>query len=110
MLKPLLIAAALAMPLAALAADETKQASPAQQKQQQKMADCNKRAGDKQLAGDERKQFMSQCLSAEGMPAAESKADKTPQQQKMADCNKQAGEKKLAGDERKKFMSACLKA
>lgn len=109
MLKPLLIAAALALPLAAFAADDAKKPTPAQQKQQQKMADCNKMAGDKNLAGDERKKFMSQCLSAEGLPAGEAKKDATPQQQKMADCNKQAGEKKLAGDERKKFMSACLK-
>jgi hypothetical protein len=30
--------------------------------QQQKMATCNKEAGDKKLAGDERKKFMSECL------------------------------------------------
>ncbi|MFN9210817.1 MAG: PsiF family protein, partial [Betaproteobacteria bacterium] len=98
----MLIAAALALPLAALAADEPKKPSPAQQKQQQKMADCNKQAGEKKLAGDERKKFMSQCLSAGGAPAAEATTDATPQQQRRADCNKQAGEKKLAGDERKK--------
>ncbi|MFN7572097.1 MAG: PsiF family protein [Betaproteobacteria bacterium] len=109
MLKPLLMAAALALPLSAFAADEPKKPTPAQQKQQQKMADCNKQAGEKKLAGDERKKFMSQCLSADGAPATEAKKDVSAQQQKMADCNKQAGEKKLASDERKKFMSACLK-
>jgi psiF repeat len=31
--------------------------------QQNKMKMCNKEAGDKKLAGDERKKFMSTCLS-----------------------------------------------
>jgi hypothetical protein len=69
--------------------------------QQNKMTMCNKDAGDKKLAGDERKKFMSECLSA--------KADgRAVQQEKMKTCNKDAGDKKLAGDERKKFMSECL--
>ncbi len=63
--------------------------------QQGKMAMCNKEAGDKK--GDERKKFMSDCLSAK----------KETQQSKMGSCNKEAGDKK--GDERKKFMSECLK-
>ena len=33
-------------------------------KQQTKMADCNAEAKDKSLKGDERKKFMSSCLSA----------------------------------------------
>lgn len=59
MLKHVLIAACLALPLAAVAADEKKEMTP----QQQKMANCNKEAGDKKLAGEERKKFMSSCLS-----------------------------------------------
>lgn len=94
MLKTVLIAACLALPLAALAADEKKMTP-----QQQKMASCNKEAAEKKLAGDERKQFMSGCLSG---------GTKMSQQEKMTYCNKQAGEQKLAGDERKKFMSSCL--
>jgi len=31
--------------------------------QQEKMKACNKEAGDKKLKGDERKTFMSTCLS-----------------------------------------------
>src|SRR5512139_706239 len=67
MLRNVLIAACLALPLAAVAADdkkatETKEMTP----QQQKMASCNKEAGEKKLAGDERKKFMSTCLSADG--------------------------------------------
>ena len=63
--------------------------------QQSKMTQCNKDAGDKK--GDERKAFMSSCLSNK----------KETQQSKMKTCNKEAGDKK--GDERKKFMSECLK-
>ena len=96
MLKEVLIAACLALPLAAMAADDKKELTP----QQQKMATCNKEAGEKKLAGDERKKFMSTCLSGD--------AKKMTQQEKMTHCNKEAGEKKLAGDERKKFMSSCL--
>ena len=66
--------------------------------QQEKMAACNKDAGDKKLAGDERKKFMSTCL----------KATPVTQQSKMASCNKEAGEKKLSGDPRKAFMKECL--
>ena len=36
--------------------------SAAQAKQQERMKDCNKQAGDKKLKGDERKTFMSACL------------------------------------------------
>jgi len=97
-LKQCLWAACLAVSLAAVAADK-------QTTQQQKMAACNKEAGDKKLAGDERKAFMSQCLSAEGVPAGD---NKMTQQEKMGYCNKQAGNKKLEGDARKKFMSECL--
>lgn len=72
--------------------------------QQNKMAQCNKDATGKK--GDERKQFMSECLKAK--PAEVASADKPlTQQEKMKVCNKDATGKK--GDERKKFMSECLK-
>jgi hypothetical protein len=81
-------------------AQDKKEPTAAQKKQQERMKSCNKDAGDKK--GDERKAFMSGCLKggSEKMGA---------QQNKMKDCNKQAGDKNLKGDERKKFMSACLK-
>jgi len=66
--------------------------------QQERMKDCNARAGDKK--GDERKAFLSACLSGKE-PA------KLTQQEKMKVCNTRAAEKK--GDERKAFMSDCLK-
>ena len=67
----------------------------AQNAQQERMKVCNTKAADKK--GDERKKFMSECLSAE----------KVSQQDKMKVCNTKAGDKK--GDERKAFMSQCLK-
>ena len=63
-------------------------------KQQTKMAECNKEAGDKK--GDERKDFMKTCLSSR----------KVSQQDKMKSCNAEAAGKK--GDERKAFMKECL--
>ena len=93
--------AALALPVMA---QETKQPSAAQAAQQQKMKDCNAQATAKSLKGDERKTFMSSCLSA--TPAAT--PAKTTQQQKMTDCNAQATAKNLKGDDRKAFMSTCL--
>jgi psiF repeat len=85
------------------AAEESKKSpSPAQQAQQDKMKVCNADAGEKQLKGDERKQFMSNCLSTKAAPVT--------QQEKMKICNTDAGQKQLKGDERKQFMSTCLKA
>ena len=86
-------------------AQDKKEPSAAQKKQQARMKDCNAKAGDKK--GDERQKFMSSCLSS-------GKAEPTPaqkaQQERMTACNKQATEKKLKGDDRKKFMSSCLKS
>jgi len=78
--------------------------------QQEKMKACNKDAGEKKLKGDDRKKFMSECLSA-NKPADKpaERSAKATQQEKMKACNKDAGEKKLKGDDRKKFMSDCLK-
>jgi hypothetical protein len=86
-------------------AQDKKAPTEAQKKQQERMKDCNAKAGAKK--GDERQKFMSSCLK-------DGKAEPTPaqkaQQERMTACNKQATEKKLKGDERKKFMSGCLKS
>lgn len=87
----LAIALSLCFVSGAMAADTTaKEPSKAQTAQREKMAECNKAAADKDLKGDERKAFMSECLKA-GSTIGENKM--TPQQQKMADCNKEAGSK-----------------
>jgi hypothetical protein len=62
------------------------------------MKECNAKAEGKK--GDERKAFMSACLSGK-------EAAPMTQQEKMTACNKKAGGMK--GDERKAFMSKCLK-
>lgn len=74
--------------------------------QQEKMKACNADAKTKSLAGDERKAFMKECLSAK---KPEEGSARTAQQEKMKSCNAEAKSKALAGDERKKFMSGCLK-
>jgi psiF repeat-containing protein len=75
--------------------------APKPNPQQERMKDCNTKAGDKK--GDERKAFMSACLSGTDVAPA-----KMTQQEKMKACNVKAADKK--GDERKAFMSECLKA
>lgn len=92
----------LALALAALPgfAPTAATAQAASNSQQQKMKDCNKQAADKQLKGDDRKTFMSTCLSSAGVSMT--------QQEKMKECNKEASAKSLKGDERKSFMSTCL--
>ena len=99
-MKPLILCiAALVFPLALPSyAQDKKEPSAAQKKQQERMKSCNEKAGDKK--GDERKAFMSSCLKGDD-------GKMTAQQSKMASCNKQAGDMK--GDARKKFMSDCLK-
>jgi hypothetical protein len=84
-------------------AQDKKEPTAAQKKQQERMKACNERAGDKK--GDERKKFMSTCLKGD-QPTQAQKA----QQDRMKACNKQASDKKLKGDDRQKFMSSCLKS
>jgi hypothetical protein len=85
-------------------AQDKKEPSAAQKKQQARMKDCNEQAGAKKMEGGERKKFMSACLKG-----AKKDGKMTDQQARMKDCNKQASAKKMKGDDRKSFMSACLK-
>ncbi|BET64528.1 PsiF family protein [Yersinia pseudotuberculosis] len=101
-----LLSAGLLLSANVMAADPPKTPSPAQAAQQQKMTDCNQQASTQSLKGDERKNFMSQCLKAQAAPDGKAL---TPQQQKMKSCNAEAAQKMLKGDERKTFMSTCLK-
>ena len=68
----------------------------AENAQQERMKTCNAKAEGKK--GDERKAFMSDCLSNE----------KKASDNKMATCNTKS--KGLKGEEHKKFMSECMKA
>ena len=98
------------------AKDTEKKSAPAAEKpqkeltekqtaQQARMKECNAKAADRTLEGEERKKFMSSCLKGEEVASDKHKA----QQDRMKACNKQAADKKLKGDERKEFMSECLK-
>jgi hypothetical protein len=101
-----LLALAFAAAFAAVAATSMAQTpaaqAPAANPQQERMKDCNAKAEGKK--GDERKTFMSACLSGKEVAPAK----KMTQQEKMTACNKKAADMK--GDERKTFMSTCLKA
>jgi hypothetical protein len=104
-MKLLIAALSLAVASTGVLAQDKKEPSAKQKAQQERMKDCNAKAGSKK--GDERQKFMSSCLK-------DGKAEPTPaqkaQQERMTACNKQATEKKLKGDDRKKFMSGCLKS
>jgi hypothetical protein len=87
----LVAACAFAVAAPAFAADTT--AAP--NAQQEKMKACNAKAEGK--TGDDRKKFMSSCLSAKPAKA----------ESKMSMCNKQTAG--LSGDARSKAQSECMK-
>ncbi len=79
------------------------------QSPQERMKQCNVDAKGKK--GEERKKFMSDCLSAPGstpIPVPAPAEEPSTPQNRMVKCNKDAVGKK--GVERQKFMSECLKA
>jgi len=80
--------------------------SPQLNSQQQKMKECAQEGKAKGLKGEERKTFMSSCLSSKGM----SQEDINKQQQKMKTCNADAKTKSLKGADYKAFMKTCLSA
>jgi opacity protein-like surface antigen len=91
----------LALAAAAMFATGVAYAQDKANPQQEKMKACNAEAGKKNLKGDARQKFMSECLSAASVTSS--------QQEKMKSCNAEAGKKNLTGDARQKFMSECLK-
>jgi len=83
-----------------------------------RMTECNAEAAEKKLAGDARKQFMSECLkshaahedaSATAAASKSAEGKHNGQAEKMKTCNQEAAVKGLHGDERRQFMSQCLK-
>jgi len=72
--------------------------------QQERMKSCNVEAKEQKLRGEERQDFMSQCLKGDGGQKL------TSQQEKMRTCNRDASEKGLKGEKRQDFMSDCLRA
>ena len=104
----LLVALAVSLALLTVTAangaeDEKKAPTEAQKAQQDKVPGCDAEAKARALKGDERKQFMSGCLSS-------GQAQKpTAEQQKLVECNRKADGQALKGDKRMAFMSSCLK-
>jgi len=98
MYRAFLIAAAFALTASANAQSDKQTA------QQERMKTCNAQASSKDMKGDERRDFMSQCLKGEDEP------NLTAQQEKMKTCNREASEKQMKGDERRAFMKDCLSA
>lgn len=92
-LMTLVAACMLAAALPVYAADV--EPSAAQKAQQDKMKTCNVKAEGK--TGDDRKKFMSSCLSAKPAKA----------ESKMSMCNKQTAG--MSGDARSKAQSECMK-
>jgi hypothetical protein len=71
--------------------------------QQEKMKSCNAEAKAKSLKGDERREFMSQCLSA----TPEEKEARLAQREKLKSCTAEAKAQALRGEERRRFISEC---
>ncbi len=100
----------MAQPLATLAQGTAttpapRQPTQAQAAQQERMRACNTDASGRNLTGDARRTFMSECLAGRE-PAAS--PGMMSQQDRMRNCNADASTRKLAGDARRSFMSHCL--
>jgi hypothetical protein len=87
--------------------------TPAQAAQQERMRACNADAGARNLTGETRQRFMSDCLAGRVTPGAAGAAGgpssaQAAQQDRMRTCNAEAGTRNLAGEARQRFMSDCL--
>ena len=72
--------------------------------QQDKMKACNNLADNKGLKGDDRKNFMQDCLSKGGtQPLSE-----MSQRDKLNACKNLADRKNLKGEDRKSFLKDCM--
>jgi psiF repeat len=72
--------------------------------QRDKMKNCNEIADQKQLTGEERKNFISSCLKGD----ERTKPSEMSQKEKRKKCDEIADKKSLKGDDRKAFMATCL--
>ncbi len=97
------VASLCVMPLAA-----QEHANPSTQRE--KFAACAHDS--KGLKGDERREFMSDCLKKhpDGAAASHDMLGDAAGQGRLAPCNAEADRRKLHGDERRGFLDACLKS
>jgi psiF repeat len=72
--------------------------------QQDKMKACNNLADNKGLKGDDRKNFMQDCLSKAG----NQQPTQMSQQDKMNTCKNLADRKNLTGNDRRSFIKDCM--
>ena len=72
--------------------------------QQDKMKDCNNLADKKGLKGDDRKNFMQDCLSKAGNQPLNDMSQKD----KMNVCKNLADRKNLTGSDRRSFIKDCM--
>ena len=79
--------------------------------QQEKMKACNAEAKEKALKGDERRSFMSGCLSSGSAAKPTLTADEAGAlKERKKQCRTEATDKALKGEERKSFIAECVKA
>ena len=89
--------------IVSLAALVAMPATAAENKQNTKMSQCQAQAGEKKLEGQDRQNFVNECLKAK--PAKDTKSES---KNKMAECNaKTKGMSKADAD---KARSECMKA
>jgi hypothetical protein len=72
--------------------------------QQDKMKACNNLADNKGLKGDDRKNFMQDCLSKAG----NQHVNEMSQKDKMNTCKNLADRKNLTGEGRRSFIKDCM--
>jgi psiF repeat len=72
--------------------------------QQDKMKTCNNLADKKGLKGDDRKNFMQDCLSKAGNQPL----NEMSQKDKLNVCKNLADRKNLNGDDRRSFLKDCM--
>jgi hypothetical protein len=72
--------------------------------QQDKIKACNNIADNKGLKGDDRKNFMQDCLNKAG----NQQANEMSQKDKMNVCKNLADRKSLTGSDRKSFLKDCM--
>ena len=90
--------------LLAMSAGLPRAASAQGSSQQDKMKACNNLADKKGLKGDDRKNFMQDCVSKGGnQPLSE-----MSQKDKMDVCKNLADKKNLTGSDRRSFLKDCM--
>jgi hypothetical protein len=78
--------------------------------QQERMKSCNAEAKEKALKGDDRRSFMSSCLSSGSAAKPTLTADEAGAlKERKKQCRTEATDKALKGEERKSFIADCVK-